>query len=226
MLTRLRPFTMLALAAVILCVGSLALAQDAASSAAAAPPDWERGLALGASAVVAFTLFTKTLAAVLGFFGSWYPALIPAAKKLATWSTEVHDWGVKAGDALPGGTLRMASRRIGPPALVLLFAIAIGGPTQGCSLFTPGSAVQQDTEACAKCAGSDVIANYTSGAPVPFYPQLTSKIKTDCAAACGADLTAIINAVATSGDPQVQATPAFGEAKARREKMLAGADAR
>jgi hypothetical protein len=99
---------------------------------------------------------------------------------------------------------------IGVFALVPMLA---GCPQQP----TVGPAAAQ----CGECVGNDVLANYVSSVPLPFYPQLCQKMLADCTATCGSDIVTIISAVAGSQNAKVQATPAFAEAKARRAAMLA-----
>ena len=105
----------------------------------------------------------------------------------------------------------------------LVVALAAASLVPACSVFGSHPAIGADTAACGECVGADVLSNYTSAAPLAFYPALTSKLVTDCGAKCGSDLADVISAVAGSQDPEVQATPAYPEAKARRAAMLAPA---
>jgi hypothetical protein len=184
-----------------------------------------------ATLVLSFYAVTKALAGLLGFIGgAWYPPAVQWGAAVNRFASEVHLLGERIGGYLPASATRMAAKRAAvklvPPAAMLLLVVGLGASLLGCSLFAAGSPVQQDSQSCATCAGGDVIANYTSGAPVPFYPQLVSKIETDCSASCGADVVAIIESVSASADARVQATPAFAEAVSRRNAMLAGADPR
>ena len=92
----------------------------------------------------------------------------------------------------------------------------------GCSSwFQKNPAVVPETEQCVACVGTQVVADYTSANPIPIYPPLRTQMLAECGSECGADIATIISAVASSSDPQVQATPAFAEAVARRSSMLA-----
>lgn len=84
----------------------------------------------------------------------------------------------------------------------------------------PAPAASAAALQCTECVGGDVVMNYSSPAPLPFYPGFCGKLLADCGAECGSDLVVVINSIAGSQNPKVQATPAYAEAKARRAAML------
>jgi hypothetical protein len=111
--------------------------------------------------------------------------------------------------------------KLSPFRVLSLSAALAVAAAPACSVFESHPAIGADTAACGECVGADVLSNYTSAAPLAFYPALTSKLVADCGAKCGSDLADVISAVAGSQDPKVQATPAYPEARARRAAMLA-----